>query len=63
MSIERWPKSSSMNCGCRVALIAEGKGDIVMYFPCSPDCPTLDITKAECEKVGVEWESRNVNNN
>lgn len=61
--IARWPKSSPLGCGCRVALKAEGPGDIVMYFPCASTCPTVDFTKSECEKVGMKWERRNASNN
>lgn len=61
--IERWPQSSALRCGCRVALKTEGDGDVVMYFPCDPECPTVTFTKNECEKVGKKWERRNVNYN
>lgn len=61
--LPRWPKTSDLGCGCRVALKREGEGDIVLYFPCSDECPTLDQTKTEAKRVGIKWESRNVSNN
>jgi hypothetical protein len=61
--ILRWPKTSLLGCGCRVALKTEWPGDIVMYFPCHPCCPTVTLTKSECEKIGKKWERRYASDN
>ena len=63
MSLSRWPDTDALYCGCRVALKAEGDGDIVLYFPCDPQCSTLTMTKTECEKAGKKWEKRHVSHN
>jgi hypothetical protein len=61
--IPHWPKTAALTCGCEVALMREGEDNVVMYFPCNPKCPTLDMTKQECKKAGKPWEKRNVRNN
>lgn len=61
--VQRWPKSDELYCGCRVALKREGSKEVLMYFPCGPECSTVDLVKNECEKAGKPWESRDVNNN
>jgi hypothetical protein len=61
--IPYWPKTASMRCGCRVGLMREGQESVVLYFPCDPQCPTLEMTKKACDEVGKQWEKRNVNNN
>lgn len=61
--IQRWPQTNELFCGCRVSLKREGKLDVLMYFPCNELCPTMAMTRRECEKIGKQWEVRNVNNN
>lgn len=61
--IHRWPDTNQLPCGCRVGLKREGQDDVLLYFPCDSKCPTVEMTKRECEKAGKQWEVRNVNNN
>jgi len=61
--IPHWPETAALTCGCEVALMREGQDNVVMYFPCDSGCPTLKMTKQECEKAGKPWEKRNVRNN
>lgn len=61
--IRRWPEANRLQCGCRVALKREGQCDVLMYFPCESECPTVALAKSECEKAGKPWEVRNVNDN
>lgn len=62
-AINRWPQSNALECGCRVALKQEGPIDVLMYFPCRSDCPTVELTKQKCEEVGKPWEVRNASHN
>ena len=63
IQIARWPKSNALLCGCRVALKREGDIDVLMYFPCQPDCPTVEMTKQKCDEAGKPWEERHASNN